>query len=88
MTRSTSPRSKDSAWTTPRSGSSALHERYVGDLSWAEAGGLIRFSSPERQQAIEDAFEAYNEAWVAAYDEIESFIAAEERRIDDAYGIA
>lgn len=64
-----------------------LYTQFAGDLGEAEEYGRIQFSSAERRAAVEIAFETYYRDWLKADEAVEDFIAAEERRIDEAHGV-
>ena len=64
-----------------------IHNRFHGDLDLAVEMGKIVFSSAARRQAIENAFEAWETAYLKAQDAADDYIAAEERRIDEKYGV-
>jgi hypothetical protein len=64
-----------------------VYDRFHGDLGLAAEMGKIIFTSEERQQAIETAFEAHSWAYLRAQEIADDFIAAQERQIDEKYGV-
>lgn len=64
-----------------------IEQRFHGDLAEAEEYGKIRFSSAERREAIESAFARYWSDYLKAGEAVEDFLDAEQRRIDEKYGI-
>lgn len=64
-----------------------LYSDFVGDLGEAETCGKIRFSNPTRRAALEAALEAYDEDWLKAQEIAEDYRAAEQRRIEEEYGV-